>query len=184
MKLDRTNIFAALWGIAEATIFFIVPDVILSWVALRSVQRALIACLWATGGALIGGCILWFVGGNDPESARALFTSLPAIDDGMIANVVQQLEEIGLEALFIGPLTGTPYKIYAVEAANLGYGLGIFLLISLPARLTRFLLVSLVAGGISKLLRRWLNLRHLQMLHALIWVGFYAGYFSVMSGPS
>jgi len=182
MQVNRTNALAFVWGLAEATVFFFIPDVFLSWVAIQSYKRALIACFWVAGGALIGGSILWFVGRNNPDAARALFTSLPAISNGMITNVSVQLEEIGLMALFVGPLTGTPYKIYAVEAANLGYGLGIFLLISLPARLLRFVLVSLVAGGTCHLLRRRLTVRHLQVLHVLFWIGLYYWYFSIMSG--
>ena len=182
MRLNRTNTLAAFWGLAEATVFIIVPDVFLSWVALRSRKRALIACLWVTGGALAGGCVLWFVGRHDPEPARALFTALPAINDGMIENVRSQLHTSGLKALFLGPLSGTPYKIYAVEAASVGHGLGLFLLISLPARLIRFLLVSLVAGGIATVLRQRMSLRHLRILHVLFWTALYAWYFSVMPG--
>ena len=182
MKINRANALASFWGIAEATFFFIVPDVLLSWIALRSYKRALLACCWTTGGALLGGSILWYIGQSDPATSRAFFAALPAIDDSMIANVQSQLSNTGLRALFVGPLIGTPYKIYAIEAAHLGYGLGIFLLISLPARLIRFLLVSIVAGGLSTLLSRRLSLRHLQGLHILFWIVLYAWYFSVMPG--
>ncbi len=184
MRLNRTNTLAAFWGLAEATVFIIVPDVLLSWIALRSRKRALSACLWATGAALLGGCILWFVARHDPEPARALFAALPAINDEMIESVRSELNAAGLKALFMGPLQGTPYKIYAVEAASIGYGLGIFLLVSLPARLIRFLLVSLVAGGIATVLRQRMSLRHLRTLHVLFWVALYSWYFSAMSGTN
>ncbi len=52
--------------------------------------------------------------------------------------VEKQCAEFCSDPLFLGPLGGLAYKIYAVEAAHLGYGLAIFLLISLPARLTRW----------------------------------------------
>ena len=181
MKLSRTNVFAALWGIAEATIFFIVPDVLLSWLALRGYKRALVACVWALGGALVGGCIVWFVSLGNPEAVRALFASLPAINEAMIANVGQQLNESGLSALFVGPMIGTPYKIYALEAANSGFSLALFLLVSIPARLMRFLLVTFVAGAVSQVLQRRLNMRVVQVLHAVLWIAFYAWYFSVMA---
>lgn len=184
MRLNRTNTLAVFWGLAEATVFIIVPDVLLSWIALRSRKRALIACLWVTGGALVGGCVLWFVGRHNPEPARALFSALPAINDGMIENVRSQLHTSGLKALFLGPLSGTPYKIYALEAASIGHGLGIFLLISLPARLIRFLLVSLVAGGIATVLRQRMSLHHLRILHVLLWVALYSWYFSAMPSAS
>jgi len=37
-----TNVLASFWGLAEATIFFIVPDVQLSWLALRSPKRGVL----------------------------------------------------------------------------------------------------------------------------------------------
>ena len=55
MRIGRANAIASLWGFAEATVFFIVPDVLLSWLALRSPKSGLIACLFALLGALIGG---------------------------------------------------------------------------------------------------------------------------------
>jgi membrane protein YqaA with SNARE-associated domain len=181
MKLDRTNAFAALWGLAEAIVFFVVPDVLLSWLALQSYKRAFVACLWVLGGALLGGCVVWFIGQNDPEPVRTLFASLPAIRDDMFANVRLQLEENGLVALFVGPLTGTPYKIYALETADSGYGLATFVLISIPARLVRFLLVTIVAGAASQILQQRLSLRVLQGLHIAFWVSFYAWFFHVMA---
>lgn len=182
MKVARTDALAALWGVAEATVFFVVPDVLLTWIALRSYRRAFIACLWALGGALLGGCVLWFVGNADPEPARALFVSLPAIDDGMIANVRTQMLNDGLIALFVGPLIGTPYKIYAVEAGNLGLGLGVFLLVSIPARLARFALAVVFAGAISRVLLRRVSLSVLRALHVVLWFVFYAWYFHAMTG--
>ena len=181
MKLDRTNAVVAFWGIAEATVFFIVPDVLLSWLALRSYKRALVACLWALGGALFGACIIWFVALANPDPVRTLFASLPAINDGMIANVAQQLDKGGLTALFVGPLIGTPYKIYTLEAVNSGFSFALFLLLSIPARLMRFLLVTIVAGAASQLLQRRLSMRVVQILHAVLWISFYSWYFSVMA---
>ena len=48
------NLGAAVWGFAEATLFFIVPDVLLSWIALHAPRKALVACLWAVVGAPSG----------------------------------------------------------------------------------------------------------------------------------
>ncbi len=44
-----------IWGFAEATFFFIVPDVLLTLIALKNWRLATRACLWSLGGALIGG---------------------------------------------------------------------------------------------------------------------------------
>lgn len=176
----RIYALAAAWGIAEATLFFIVPDVLLSWIAIHDLRRALRACAWALAGALVGGCIIWILGYLDPQPVREIFGLVPGISEQMIADVRQQLDSRGLMALFIGPLIGTPYKIYAVEAAGAGFGLLVFLLVSIPARLMRFLVVTLVAGFASHVLRRFVTTRVLLSLHVILWVGFYAWYFSVM----
>jgi membrane protein YqaA with SNARE-associated domain len=181
MKLNRTNALAALWGLAEATLFFIVPDVFLSWIALRSFKRAMWACLWALLGALIGGAFIWYMGLVNADALRAVFTSIPAVNEGMMNNVRDQLQNSGLVALFIGPLAGTPYKLYALEAAQLGYGLFIFLLISIPARLMRFIIVTIVSAAASRALNRIVGIRTLQILHVCVWVAFYSWYFHVMS---
>lgn len=181
MKLNRTNALAALWGLAEAALFFIVPDVFLSWIALRSFKRAMWACLWALLGALIGGAFIWYMGLVNADALRAVFTSIPAINEGMMNNVRDQLQNSGLVALFIGPLVGTPYKLYALEAAHLGYGLFIFLLISIPARLMRFIIVTIVSAAASRALNRFVGIRTLQVMHVCVWVAFYSWYFHVMS---
>ena len=46
------RVAVAVWGFAEATLFFIVPDVLLSYVALKNLRAALLTCFIATGGAL------------------------------------------------------------------------------------------------------------------------------------
>jgi len=181
MKVNRTSALAALWGFAEATVFFIVPDVLLTWIALQNRKRAFVACVWTLGGALLGGTILWFIGNNDPDQARALFSSLPAIDNGMIANVRLQVESDGLIALFVGPFIGTPYKLYALEAGNLEVGLVAFLLISIPARMMRFAFAVLFASAISHVLRKRFQLSAVRVMHVVAWIVFYTGYFLVMS---
>jgi membrane protein YqaA with SNARE-associated domain len=181
MTVFRSSALATLWGFAEATVFFIVPDVLLTWIALQDYKRALIACVWALAGALLGGSILWFIGSHDPDPTRALFSSLPAIDNNMIANVRWQIDNNGPLALFVGPFIGTPYKIYAVEAGGLGIGLGLFLLISIPARMMRFAFAVVLAGAISHLLRKRFKMSVIRGAHVVAWVVFYSWYFHAMS---
>lgn len=160
--------------------FFIVPDVLLSWIALRGARRAFIASLYALIGALAGGLVTWSLGRSDPETLRSLFVALPAIDDRMLTAVRQQLEDPGLLSVFIGPLIGVPYKIYALEAGNLGIAAVPFFLVSIPARLFRFLLVSACVAGVARRLRPRLGDRRLHGLLLACWVVFYAWYFYAM----
>lgn len=181
MKVSRANGVALLWGFAEASFFFIVPDVLLSWLALSSLRRALIACLFAMVGALCGGTLVWLWAINDPDAIRSMFTWIPAINETMMADVRAQLADGGVFALFMGPLIGVPYKLYALEAADLGIGLATFLSVSIPARLVRFVVVTVFAGIISRLLRRKYSLSRVRMTHLVCWSLFYTWYFWVMS---
>ena len=133
MTIGRANIIASLWGFAEATLFFIVPDVLLSWLALRSPKSGLIACLFALLGALIGGSAMWLWGRNDPDSARAIFELLPAMGGNSIASVQIQLADSGIAALFRGPLGGLPTRFTLWRPPTSAMGLRSFSrLASLP----------------------------------------------------
>ncbi|HHQ43100.1 MAG TPA: hypothetical protein ENK20_12535 [Chromatiales bacterium] len=176
---------AALWGLAEATLFFLVPDVWLTLLATRAAgapapwRRLLLpACLAATAGAVAGGLLMHAWGAHDPAAALAAVERVPAVSAEMAARVRAGLEAHGLAALFLGPLTGTPYKLYAVQAGALGIGAAAFAAVSVPARLARFLVLSWAAAALARRLRpRW---RVPAALAA--WALFYAWFFSVMPG--
>lgn len=140
---------AALWGFAEATFFFLVPDVILSAIAIFDWQLALWACLAATAGALAGGALMYHRGCRDAASARDFLLRLPGVGPRMLERVGAAVGKRGLVALALGPLSGTPYKLYAVECGVRRLSLASFLLVSVPARMARFLLVVLLAAWLA-----------------------------------
>jgi membrane protein YqaA with SNARE-associated domain len=172
----RLNAAAFVWGLAEATLFFIVPDVPLSAAALTRLRAALAACVWATAGALVGGLLMYAWGSTSPMDAWGALDRIPGIAPSMAAGVREAMAEHGLGALFLGPLTGKPYKLYAVAAGQRGSGLGAFLLASVPARAIRFVLVSLLVRAISRPVPEPFRLQ----LLAVCWLVFYVGYFYYM----
>ncbi|MBL8908152.1 MAG: hypothetical protein JNM20_15880 [Rhizobiales bacterium] len=171
---------AALWGFAEATVFFIVPDVWISYVAMRRGWKAglLAACL-ACIGALIGGALMYLWGNRDPESVRHLLDMIPAISPGMIWMTGYELNHKGLASMILGAFTGVPFKIYAVEAGAMGAGLSAFLGMAVIARLVRFVLGALIAAAAANILRRFYGERTILTLLAGFWALFYAWYFTV-----
>lgn len=171
-----------LWGLLEASVFFVVPDVLLTLLATRSIRRALRACVFALGGALVGGVLMYGFAHYAPDTARTVVAAVPAINDALIASVQQQTRQHGLLALFVGPLTGTPYKIYAVQAGVQGISLLSFIAVSVPARLARFVALVLLTFAISRALQRCWTLRTIQRVLIACWSVFYVWYFFVMSG--
>ena len=61
------NAIALIWGFAEATLFFIVPDVWLTLAGRDKLHRGLIVCLYSLAGALTGGTLMYLWGSQDHQ---------------------------------------------------------------------------------------------------------------------
>ena len=175
------KLLALLWGLAEATFFFIVPDVLLSVLAIRKPRKeALVACGYALLGALLGSVVMYVWGSTHPGAAAAFLEYVPAVSAEMIEGVEDSLQQNGLWALFTGPSSGIPYKVYGVKVGTLQISFLFFFLVSIPARLVRFVLTVLITRVIAhRLLRRWPEKRKLQIL-AGFWIVLYAAFWTLM----
>ncbi len=173
-------VLAFAWGLAEATFFFIVPDVLLTLIACRMLKPALKATTFALIGALVGGALMYAIGRRDPVNARALLDQIPAISPALIMRVASQINENGLLAVLLGPMKGIPYKIYAVEWGSRDGSLVTFMLISIPARYIRFVLAAVFARGIARLIEPLTHHRAATevLILAGVWIGFYVFYFT------
>jgi membrane protein YqaA with SNARE-associated domain len=145
-----STIIAFIWGFAEATAFFIVPDVYLGFVALFNWRRGLSAMLAALLGAMVGGSVMYTLAMNNPSGINLFLTRVPLIDRALVEEVANQTHLHGLAAVLTGPFRGTPYKIYAAQAGEQSLSLLYFVLMTIPARFQRFFPVVLAFGGIGK----------------------------------
>ena len=170
----------AAWSAAESAIFFLVADIPISWIAVRSGTRAgLLAAVVAAVASAVGAALVFFWAGHDPGGAAATMAGLPAIDPALITSAAAGYHE-GAWAMLVGSFSGTPFKLYALEAAK---GPDYSLLLLAPfLRLPRFLGVALFSGGVSDVLKRWVDVRSRLALLMLLWLLFYAFYFSAMPG--
>ena len=168
---------AFVWGFAEATLFFIVPDVLITRIALRDLRRALITALCALGGAMIGGTSVWFAArqGAAPQLLD-IFAHLPGINRDVIALTGSAIHERGVTSLFAGGVTFQPYKLFAVHAGSQGVPFGLFFIASVAARLGRFVLTATAAW----LIGRALPPRTVSYCHAIFWTVLYLTYFIAM----
>ena len=189
MRIDRAaardQVIAAAWGAAEATCFFIVPDVWLSRVALRAPRRAVAASVPALVGAIAGGfATRAWAAARDRRATAAAMRRLPAISTAMLERVEGDVRRQGFRAVLGGPVRGVPYKLYAREAGLQGTGAAAFAGWSVPARIPRFALVAGMAAGLAALGRRLLPAgvsdRIAPTVHTLAWVAFYAWYLRVV----
>ncbi len=86
LKQNAFDIAAFIWGVAEATLFFFVPDVLLSYIGLkRGVKPAVRASLIAAAGASLGGVMMYLWSTSDPATAREAVLAVPSISEAMAA---------------------------------------------------------------------------------------------------
>ena len=175
MKKHALNIAAFVWGVAEATLFFIIPDVLLSYIGLKRGPRL------AAIASAVGGAIMYTWSQHDPAAARAAVLAVPAVSEAMVARAADAMRGDWFGVTMLGPLSATPFKVYAILALHAGgTTLPAFMLASLLARLPRFLIVSVGTALIGRALSRWLSERQLLWLLIGAWLLFYAVFFALM----
>jgi membrane protein YqaA with SNARE-associated domain len=174
------DLAAFIWGFAEATLFFIVPDVLLSYIGLkRGAKAAALASLYAALGAGVGGALMFAWSAANADVARDAVLAVPAIDETMAAAAATSIETHGwFVATLMGPLATTPYKLYAFLAPHAGAPFLLFAAASILARLPRFLIVGAGVAFIGRWLEPWLGARRLVWVLAGAWALFYIAYFA------
>jgi membrane protein YqaA with SNARE-associated domain len=169
------------WGLAEATVLFVVPDVLLTFVAQRrGLFPALAVMLFVVAGAALGGLVMWWLGGAYPEAMTAFLDRIPAISRPMIEAAAAAQAREPFAALLAGAFSGTPYKVFAATAHDAGVSAPGFLLITIPARAARFVLAIVMTIVIDTVAAGWLSSRARRRIMAAFWVVFYAAFWAVM----
>ena len=140
------------------------------------------ASLYALAGALTGGALVYLWASHDPATVTALIEKVPAISSGMIEQVRADLEQQGAWAIVTGPLQGIPYKTFASQAPEAGIPLATLLAYSIPARLLRFIAVTLLCYAGVRLLERWFSPSLVLRVLLACWITFYGFYFWHMPG--
>jgi membrane protein YqaA with SNARE-associated domain len=170
------------WGFAEGSFFFVVPDVLLTLVALFSARDGFLACAATLAGELIAGALLYALAARHPAALRRFVDRVPFVRPFMWPHVRDDFEKLGWLAIRKGPMRGIPYKLYAVEAPR-HLSASVFLLASIPGRLERFLLLTAVASLPGWAFHNWIH-RHPAIaiaIHLSLWTAFYARYWSALS---
>lgn len=171
-----------LWGLAEGTFFFIVPDVFLTLLLLGSLRATLLAWAASILGSLCSVLLLFRWMAIDPGEVTALITALPGISPALVDSVADALALHGLPWTPWLVAGGIPFKVYAMGAAGLGFPLEMVLVWTLLARVVRIAPVLLLALAVIRLAgpdpqrhpRRWF------WAVLLAWAAFYGVYFQRM----
>jgi hypothetical protein len=169
------------WGLAESTVFFIVPDVGVAFIAAMSPRNWWKAALASIVGTLVGAVFLFlavhfWLGAH----ASDLLLRVPGIDAASLALATARVSDHGAGALLPAAFQGIPYKVYATQLTLAGVSLPVLLLWTIPSRALRLLPVAAAAGVGGRILQGSLR-RHFGLwvgAYLLFWVGFYAWYWT------
>jgi membrane protein DedA with SNARE-associated domain len=165
------------WGAAEATVFFVIPDVLTCYAALTDPRRMPRAYLAAVVGALAGSAVLHTASRPLGAQLEGLFASLPGISAADIEDARRTVERRGPAALVQLPLNGQPIKLYVYSAALLGSPAGKVLPYVALNRLARLGSSATAAAATGWLLRGQIE-RH-PSLTRLAYVGGWAAFYAV-----
>jgi membrane protein YqaA with SNARE-associated domain len=167
------------WAVAEATLFFVVPDVLITFAVMRFGLRAGIKlCVIAAAIASVAGTGMWAWGHADPDGARHVLLMVPFIGPDLLARAHAETMAAWPLHLVTGAMTGVPYKLYAVEAGARGIDPMFFLPMSFIARIARFLLTALGAYVGRELMTRLGRPQWRYACWALAWVAVYGFYWT------
>jgi hypothetical protein len=172
---------AGVWGFAEGTLFFIMPDLILTLTALFSFRAAVRQTCAVVLGALVAGTIMFTWAAQAPGRAHAAVLAVPFVRPAMAEKVRADYVAHGAIAPMLGPTSGIPYKLYAIEAPG-RVGLGPFLLVTVPARLERLLLTLALFAVAGWIFRRGIARQPAWAVagHVVYWSVIYAIYWTVI----
>lgn len=187
MRQGRLLIAAVplIWGAAEASLFFIVADVVIGWIALRRGWRdGLIAALFAAVGATLGGAALSLWSAADPARVERLIEAGPAVPQDAVEQARRDLGEPGWRLAMLGSaFKGEPFRVYAAaRPGSGGPGLMDFMAATPLVRLPRFMLIALLFGLIGRALTPRVPARVQAGLFAGGWTSFYILFWTLMPG--
>jgi hypothetical protein len=165
------------WGVAEAIVFPVVPDVLLCLLALVVPDRAARLFAAAIAGALVGSALLYLFALAFPAGAESLVLAVPGISSSML-DAARAAVGGGSPLALAGVGFGIPLKVYTVAWAG-GPAAPLALLVGVVAnRLTRIGPDVVVAWALGRLAPDWLRRHDRAVLaaYALFWLLVYAFY--------
>ena len=182
-RLARNERLAGLigfsWGFAEGLVFFIVPDVYISFATLFSPRAGLVAWFSSIAGSALAAFVIFGLTAMLGVDYLGFLPSIPGISSGLVERVAERLAEAGLPYTASFIFTGVPLKLYVAVALSLGAALGSVLLWTVFARIVRIAPTVAAAAVTRRLFSRAIDARPqaATALLAAFWLAFYVFYF-------
>jgi len=173
-------LIAFLWGFTEASFFFLIPDIILTYIwVFYGFKKSLKASFFALLGALLGGAVMYLLSIFYPIFIHNILLHIPLINEKMILTSQAGLVKNSFYDMILAPWKWIPYKIYAYEVWKLNLSFWQFIIFSIPARFIRFFLSLSLASLIWYLFKNNIQKykKHWILLFIFVWFCIYWLYY-------
>lgn len=176
------NLIGFLWGFLEATIFFIVPDVYLTGVVLKANNKKTFEVfLYCLFGAALGGALVYYFACIYSSQTLSWLGWIPGISGKLIQDVRLSIASQGLLTMFQGMFQGVPYKLFAAAWGEKGGNFLSFILLSVLARGSRFLVSMLATVFLRDLGIKIFKIKNWNIwqwvIYCIFWLVVYSVYF-------
>lgn len=143
------------WAFLEAIAWPIVPEFLVVLLVLAAPRRVLVLAGIAAVGSVVGGLLSFGIdalGWGD-----ALLGRVPLVTERMADQAAAWLRDAGAAGLLHQPLSGVPYKVFALQASDAGLGPAAFVVMSAVVRGARVVVLSLAFAAGAALTQRWMH---------------------------
>jgi membrane protein YqaA with SNARE-associated domain len=136
----------AMWSMsaiafAESSFFPIPPDVMLIPMSLARPRRAYVMAAWCTVASVLGGLAGYAIGALLYDSVGAWLIQLYGYGD-KVETFRAAYAQWGAWIILLKGLTPIPYKLVTITSGFAGYSLGLFTVLSVITRGTRFFVLA------------------------------------------
>src|SRR5687767_302447 len=104
------------WAVAEATVWPILPDALLAPLILARRTRRLWLVAACIAGMTLGGIVTVLVAHWAPSFALDLLRDLPLVTEEQVRGAADGVRDHGAAGFLIQPVSGIPFKAWAVAA--------------------------------------------------------------------
>lgn len=147
----------SVWAIAEATVWPILPDFLLVPLVLGKPINAARLLAGAIAGMALGGAGIYLFAFQQPADALSLLHHLPTVHADAVNRAGQDLAAHGLAAFLYQPVSGVPFKVWALLAGSEGRSPLRAIPLFVLARGTRMAVLAVTARMIGARFRPFLG---------------------------
>lgn len=172
-----------LWGILEATFFFVAPDIALSFYAIKkNFAYAVAHAVFAAFGAMFGVFLLYSLASGNPLQIRYLLDLIPAISPELINFATTKMEHSNwINTALISSFSPIPLKLFVYGAAI--NNIPIYQLIAASSLMCfpRYFAIILISRAAKNYIyTKTKKPKVLYTIWALFWILFYGIYWLIM----